>query len=85
MWEGLPGAELLCEDPWGPQARVFPESCRVFLRVTGRGPGGWTESALPLLSPSISPSFSLHSVCRAWLPGSISDPLEFVSTACVLH
>ena len=41
VWEGLPGAELLCEDPWGPQARVFPESCRVFLRVlvTERGQG----------------------------------------------
>ena len=41
VWEGLPGAELLCEDPWGPQPRVFPESCRVFLRVlvTGRGQG----------------------------------------------
>ena len=41
VWEGLPGAELLCEDPWGPQPRVFPESCRVFLRVLvmGRGQG----------------------------------------------
>lgn len=74
VWEGLPGAELLCEDPWGPQARVFPESCRVFLRVMvmGRGPGGWTESALPLLSPSSdSPS----------LPGPSSGPgfLESIS------
>ena len=84
VWEGLSGAELLCEDPWGPQARVFPESCRVFLRVmiTGRGPGGWTESALPLPSPS-SDHPSLYTVSAG--PGfleSISDPLE-LSPQCV--
>ena len=73
--------------PGGPQARVFPESCRVFLRVmvTGRGPGGWTESALPLLRPS-SDRPSLYTVSAG--PGfleSISDPLELVSTVCALH
>lgn len=50
--EGLPrGPELLCEDPSG-QAPI--ESCGVFLRVmvAGRDPGAWTESSLPLLSPS---------------------------------
>lgn len=87
VWDGLPGAELLCEDLWGPQARVFPESCRVFLRVmvTGRGPRGWTESALPLPSPS-SDRPSLYTVSAG--PGfleSISDPLELVSTVCALH
>ena len=24
VWEGLPGAEFLCEDPWGPSGQGFP-------------------------------------------------------------
>ena len=24
VWEGLPGAELLCEDPWGPSGQGLP-------------------------------------------------------------
>lgn len=46
--EGLPGAELLHEDPRGSSGQASTESYRVFLRVMVTG--GWTESDLLLLS-----------------------------------
>lgn len=59
-------------------------------RVSPQGPGhgggarGWTESAVPSAESSHQPVLLSTQCLQGPLPGSISDPLEFVSTRCVL-
>ena len=72
------------EDPSG-QGPAGPVGSSSGSWSQGGSQGGWTDSALPLLSPSHQTVLLSAVSAGSRSPEWNSDPLEFVSIVCALH